>query len=108
MAAARSSARPSSYDIGEDVRAVLLSVTEGEDKPLRYPTIFKTADIAALTRMNLADAVEFDLAAAEANVERVRPGMPVMRVSMKKGSGMNEWLRFLAAARTSNRQYARA
>ena len=59
---------PASYDVGEDVRVVLLSVTEGEDKPLKYPTIFNTADIAILTKMDLADAVEFDLAAAEERI----------------------------------------
>ena len=55
---------PASYDVGEDLRVVLLSVTEGEDKPLKYPTIFNTADLAVLTKMDLAEAVEFDLAAA--------------------------------------------
>ena len=70
---------PSSYDVGEDLRLVLLSVTEGEDKPLKYPTIFNTADLAVLTKMDLAEAVEFDLAAAASNVQRVRPGMPLLR-----------------------------
>ena len=90
---------PASYDVGEDMRVVLLSVTEGEDKPLKYPTIFNTADLAVLTKMDLAEAVEFDLAAADSNIQRVRPGMPVLRVSSKNGAGMDEWLRFLASAR---------
>src|ERR1700734_2495409 len=55
---------PASYDVGEDLRVVLLSVTEGEDKPLKYPTIFNTADLAVLTKMDLAEAVEFDMAGA--------------------------------------------
>jgi hydrogenase nickel incorporation protein HypB len=98
---------PSSYDIGEDLRLVLLSVTEGEDKPLKYPTIFNTADLAVITKMDLAEAVEFDLAAAERNIEQVRPGMPVMKVSSKSGRGMEEWLQFLASARKNRlRQYA--
>jgi hydrogenase nickel incorporation protein HypB len=98
---------PSSYDIGEDLRLVLLSVTEGEDKPLKYPTIFNTADLAVITKMDLAAAVEFDLAAAERNIEQVRPGMPVMKISSKNGRGMEEWLQFLAAARKSHlQQYA--
>ncbi|MGA7239935.1 MAG: hydrogenase nickel incorporation protein HypB [Bryobacteraceae bacterium] len=88
---------PSSYDVGEDVRVVLLSVTEGEDKPLKYPTIFNTADLAVLTKMDLADAVEFDLAAAESNIQRVRPGMPLLKVSSKTGVGMSGWLAFLAS-----------
>jgi hydrogenase nickel incorporation protein HypB len=88
---------PSSYDIGEDARVVLLSVTEGEDKPLKYPTIFHTSDLAIITKMDLADAVEFDLQSAEANIHRVRPGMPVMKVSAKTGAGMAEWLAFVAS-----------
>src|ERR1700680_4318948 len=82
---------PSSYDVGEDLRLVLLSVTEGEDKPLKYPTIFNTADLAVLTKMDLAEAVEFDMAAADCNIERVRPGMPVLKVSTKNGAGISEW-----------------
>jgi hydrogenase nickel incorporation protein HypB len=90
---------PSSYDVGEDLRLVLLSVTEGEDKPLKYPTIFNTADLAVLTKMDLADAVEFNLAAADSNIQRVRRGMPLLKVSSKTGAGMDEWLLFLASAR---------
>jgi len=92
---------PASYDVGEDLRLVLLSVTEGEDKPLKYPTIFNTSDLAVLTKMDLAEAVEFDIAAAHSNIQRVRPGMPVLRVSSKSGAGMDEWLQFLASARKS-------
>ncbi len=92
---------PSSYDLGEDLRLVLLSVTEGEDKPLKYPTIFNTADVAIVTKMDLAEAVEFDLAAANSNIQRVRPGMEVLRVSSKSGSGVDEWLQFLTSARAS-------
>ena len=84
---------PSSYDLGEQMRVVLLSVTEGEDKPLKYPTIFHSADVAVITKMDLAAAVEFDEAAARANVERVRLGMPVLAVSAKTGAGMEDWVR---------------
>lgn len=92
---------PSSYDLGEDLRIVLLSVTEGEDKPLKYPTIFHTADIAIVTKMDLAQAVEFNLETTEANIQRVRPGMKVTTVSSKSGIGMDEWLKFLASSRMS-------
>ena len=91
---------PSSYDLGESLRLVLLSVTEGEDKPLKYPVIFNTADVAILTKMDLAEAVEFDFAAAVANIERVRPGMKILTLSSKSGAGMDEWLEFLTSART--------
>src|SRR6202041_2187492 len=90
---------PSSYDLGEDLRFVLLSVTEGEDKPLKYPTIFNTADVAVVTKMDLAVAVEFDWNAALANIQAVRPNMQVLRVSSKTGEGMEEWQRLLEARR---------
>jgi hydrogenase nickel incorporation protein HypB len=88
---------PSSYDLGENLRLVLLSVTEGEDKPLKYPTIFNTADVAIITKMDLAEAVEFDLPAAEENIQRVRPGMKTITLSSKKNTGMEVWLDHLKA-----------
>jgi hydrogenase nickel incorporation protein HypB len=87
---------PSSYDLGEDVRVVLLSVTEGEDKPLKYPNIFNSADIAVITKMDLAEACEFDLEAARANIQSVRPGMQILTTSAKTGAGMSEWLACLS------------
>jgi hydrogenase nickel incorporation protein HypB len=86
---------PSSYDLGENLRAVALSVTEGEDKPLKYPTIFNSADVAVITKSDLAAAVEFDWAAVQRNVEAVRPGMPVQRLSAKRGDGIPEWIALL-------------
>ena len=90
---------PATFDLGEDLRLVLFSVTEGEDKPLKYPTIFNTADIAVITKIDLADAVEFDRAAAYANIESVRPGMRVIEVSAKSGQGMDQWMKFLEQRR---------
>ncbi|MDT5271266.1 MAG: hydrogenase nickel incorporation protein HypB [Acidobacteriota bacterium] len=84
---------PASYDLGESLRLVLLSVTEGEDKPLKYPTIFNTADVAVITKMDIADAVEFDLDAARANIHSVRPGMKIFTVSAKTGAGMDDFLK---------------
>jgi hydrogenase nickel incorporation protein HypB len=83
---------PASYDLGEESRMVLLSVTEGEDKPLKYPTIFNTADVAVITKIDLAGAVEFDLADARDNIQRVRPGMQIIEVSAKTGEGMEAWM----------------
>lgn len=91
---------PSSYDLGEDLRLVLFSVTEGEDKPRKYPTIFNTADVAVITKMDLASAVEFDLDAAHRSIEAVRPGMPVLHVSAKTGFGMQEWIEFCSGRAT--------
>ena len=88
---------PSSYDLGEELRLVLLSVTEGEDKPLKYPTIFHSADVAVITKIDLAAAVEFDWGAVLANIQAVRPEMPVLRVSAKTGAGLEEWQQFLQA-----------
>jgi hydrogenase nickel incorporation protein HypB len=90
---------PASYDLGEDLRLVLFSVTEGEDKPLKYPTIFNTADLAVITKIDLAEAVEFDRQAAYRNIQSVRPGMQILEVSAKKGTGMDSWLRLLEARR---------
>ena len=87
---------PSSYDLGEDVRVVLLSVTEGEDKPLKYHNIFNSADIAIITKMDIAEACEFDLETAIANIQAVRPGMQILTTSAKSGAGMNDWLSCLA------------
>jgi len=88
---------PSSYDLGENVRLVLISVTEGEDKPLKYPTIFNSADVAVVTKMDLAAAVEFDWPTAYGNIQAVRPGMPVFKLSTKSGEGIEEYLAFLKA-----------
>ncbi len=87
---------PASYDLGENLRLVLTSVTEGEDKPLKYPTIFNSADVAIVSKMDLADAVDFDWEAASGNIQAVRPGMQIFRVSSKTGDGMDDVLGFLA------------
>jgi hydrogenase nickel incorporation protein HypB len=86
---------PSSYDLGENLRVVLMAVTEGEDKPLKYPTIFNSADVTIITKMDLAEAVEFDCAAAYASIQAVRPGMQVFELSSKTGVGMTNYLDFL-------------
>lgn len=97
---------PSSYDLGEDLRLVLISVTEGEDKPLKYPTIFNSADVAVVTKIDLAEAVEFSWEAAFNNIQAVRPGMPVFRLSAKTGKGMEEYFKFLAGRALELRQAA--
>lgn len=86
---------PSSYDLGEELRLVLMSVTEGEDKPLKYPTIFNTADVALITKIDIAGAVEFDRETTQKSIRSVRPGMEIMEVSAKTGEGMDEWFGFL-------------
>ncbi|HVD77239.1 MAG TPA: hydrogenase nickel incorporation protein HypB [Vicinamibacteria bacterium] len=86
---------PSSYDLGEALRIVLMSVTEGEDKPLKYPTIFNSADLAIITKVDLADAVGFRRAEAHRNIREVRPGLEILETSARTGEGMEGWLRRL-------------
>ncbi len=90
---------PATFDLGEQFRLVLFSVTEGEDKPLKYPTIFNSADIAVITKIDLAAAVECDLAAAHRNILAVRPGMQILEVSVKTGQGFQDWLALLEQRR---------
>ncbi|MDH6579273.1 hydrogenase nickel incorporation protein HypB [Kitasatospora sp. MAP5-34] len=90
---------PASYDLGESLRVALASVTEGEDKPLKYPTAFGLANLVLVTKTDLADAVEFDEAAFRAHVEQVNPGVEVLLTSAKTGAGLGALLdRALAVA----------
>jgi hydrogenase nickel incorporation protein HypB len=90
---------PASYDLGESIRVSLLSVCEGEDKPLKYPTLFNSSDVAVVTKSDLAEACEFDREAAYRNIREIRPGIEIFETSAKTGVGFPEWLRFLARAR---------
>lgn len=87
---------PSSYDLGENLRLVLLSVTEGEDKPLKYPTIFNTSDVAVVTKSDLAGPAEFDWEASRRNILSVRPEMRIVPVSAKTGEGIEVLMELLA------------
>lgn len=90
---------PASYDLGETLRVTLMSVTEGEDKPLKYPTAFGAAHLVVLTKTDLADAVGFDSDVFSAAVERVNPGVEVLRTSARDGQGVDTLLdRVLAVA----------
>jgi hydrogenase nickel incorporation protein HypB len=86
---------PTSWDLGETLRVGLLSVTEGEDKPLKYPGLFNTCDVALLTKMDLAQACEFDQVVAIANLQAVRPGIEVFETSGKTLEGMDLWIDWL-------------
>jgi hydrogenase nickel incorporation protein HypB len=98
---------PSSYDLGEGLRVVLTSVTEGEDKPLKYPTIFHSADLAIITKIDLADAVGFDGTALRRSIEEVRPGMETLELSARTGAGMASWIAKLEELRESVQRPAR-
>jgi hydrogenase nickel incorporation protein HypB len=86
---------PSSYDLGEKIRVALLSVTEGEDKPLKYPTLFNSADAVVITKMDIAEACSFDRELALRNINEIRPGIRIFETSAKTGAGMEEWLAYL-------------
>jgi hydrogenase nickel incorporation protein HypB len=92
---------PSSYDLGEKIRVALLSVTEGEDKPLKYPTLFNSADAAVITKMDIAEPCGFNRELALKNINEIRPGIRIFETSAKTGAGMDEWLGYLAEARTA-------
>ena len=95
---------PSSYDLGEAAKVVLLSVTEGEDKPLKYPSIFFKADLLVLTKTDLLPYVPFDINAAAENARRVHPGMEIVKVSSLTGKGLHEWLTWLEHRRRANKR----
>jgi hydrogenase nickel incorporation protein HypB len=89
---------PAAFDLGEGKRIVLLSVTEGEDKPLKYPDMFAVADLVVVTKADLAPYVEFDRDAVKAAVARINPGAEIIEVSIK-GEGLSPWLDWLARER---------
>ncbi len=90
---------PSSYDLGEKIRVALLSVTEGEDKPLKYPTLFNSADAAVITKMDIAEPCGFNRAEALKNINEIRPGIRIFETSAKTGAGMDAWLDYLTEER---------
>jgi hydrogenase nickel incorporation protein HypB len=97
---------PSSYDLGESMRVVLHAVTEGEDKPLKYPTIYNSADVALITKIDLAVAVEFDRALTYRNMRAVRPDIEILECSARTGAGMEGWLSWLREGRARSRASA--
>ena len=99
---------PSSYDLGEAAKVVVLSVTEGEDKPLKYPSIFFKSELLVLNKIDLLPYVPFDIAVAEENARRVHRDMEIVRVSCQTREGMAEWLSWLDCKRGNSRAAASA
>lgn len=89
---------PAAYDLGEAARVVLFSTTEGEDKPLKYPQMFKRADLVLITKIDLAEVLGFDRALALENLRLVAPQAQVLEVSARSGAGLEAWYRYLAPA----------
>ena len=90
---------PAIYDLGQAANVVTLSVTEGEDKPLKYPVMFQKADLVLLTKVDLIPHLDFDVAAVEDALARVMPGAKMLKVSAKTGEGIDAWLRWLEERR---------
>lgn len=86
---------PASYDLGEELRVVLLSVTEGEDKPLKYPKMFKLADLIVVTKIDLAPFVDYDRDAALRNIAQIAPQAAVLELSARSGRGLEAWYAYL-------------
>jgi hydrogenase nickel incorporation protein HypB len=93
---------PSSYDLGEEAKIVLLSVTEGEDKPLKYPSIFLKSSLLILTKVDLLPYVPFDIEAAKANARQINPGIEILEISCTTGKGMDEWRAWLEKRRSQH------
>jgi hydrogenase nickel incorporation protein HypB len=94
---------PSSYDLGEAAKVVVLSVTEGEDKPLKYPSIFFKSDLMVLSKIDLLPYVPFDIDAAAENARKVHPGMEIVKVSCMGGNGLHEWMTWLEQRRRAHK-----
>jgi len=90
---------PSSYDLGEHAKVVVLSVTEGEDKPLKYPSIFFKSELAILNKIDLLPYVPFDIAKARENIQKIHPGCEMIEVSCTTGEGLKSWLQWLELRR---------
>ncbi|MCS6942260.1 MAG: hydrogenase nickel incorporation protein HypB [Geminocystis sp.] len=86
---------PSAYDLGENERIAILSVTEGEDKPLKYPTLFKTANVVIINKIDIAQVVEFDHQLAVNNIKTIAPQAEIFMVSARTGEGMQQWYKHL-------------
>ncbi len=94
---------PASYDLGEAAKIVVLSVTEGEDKPLKYPSIFFKSDLLVLNKIDLLPYVPFDISAAAENARKIHPGMEIVKVSCLTGNGLHEWMMWLEKRRGAHR-----
>lgn len=90
---------PAAWDLGEDLRVTMMSVTEGEDKPIKYPRIFKDADVVVVNKIDIAEAVGFDRERALDNVRKVAPGATVFELSARTGDGVDAWLGYLRERR---------
>ena len=94
---------PAAFDLGEDAKVAILSVTEGEDKPLKYPDMFTASRLALLNKTDLAPYCDVDLKLYETNLKRVNPLIEIIRVSARTGEGLNRWIAWLRAEAQAKR-----
>jgi hydrogenase nickel incorporation protein HypB len=99
---------PAAFDLGEDAKVAILSVVEGEDKPLKYPDMFTAARLALLNKTDLAPHCDVDLDLYETNLRRVSPEIEIIRLSARTGAGMDDWIAWLAARLAAKRTGAAA
>ena len=95
---------PAEFDLGEDLKVVVLSTPEGHDKPAKYPLIFSEAQAVIINKMDLLKAVDFDLAQAERDIKRLNPDVPIFRLSCKTGEGLDSWLQWFSSQGTAVRE----
>jgi hydrogenase nickel incorporation protein HypB len=88
---------PAEFDVGEHARAMIYSITEGEEKPLKYPVMFRSADVVAINKIDLLPHLDFDLELFRANLHKINPGVATMVVSARTGEGVDEWCEWLRA-----------
>ncbi len=93
---------PGEFDLGENVKVVLLSIPEGDDKVAKYPTIFRAADLVLLTKVDLLGILDFDLERVTNDIKKLNSNLEILHISSVKGQGMNEWVSWLKAKRQQN------
>lgn len=86
---------PASYDLGEDLKVVLFSATEGDDKPLKYPKMFRVAEVCIINKIDLLPYIEFDMAKAKENARSINPALTIFELSAKTGQGVDQWIAWL-------------
>lgn len=92
---------PAEFEVGETRKAMVYSITEGEDKPVKYPVMFRSVQAVVINKMDLAPYLDFDMDLFRANLEKVNPGVPVFEVSAKTGQGLDQWFRWVSDALVS-------
>jgi hydrogenase nickel incorporation protein HypB len=97
---------PTAYDLGEELRIVLFSVTEGEDKSLKYPTTFKSANLVLINKIDLIKAIDYDRELALKNIQQIAPQAKILEISARTGEGMDNWYRFLREKLCPDNVYA--